>query len=63
MLIGMRKPEPALFSDMHWSTPDVMEETRRRLRGLRLTWREPVTLWDVDEAKDLARLEAIGWRD
>ena len=32
-LIGMRSPEPALFSDMRWSTPDVMGETRRRLAG------------------------------
>ena len=35
VLIGMRAPEPALFSDMRWSTPDVMDETRRRLRRAR----------------------------
>jgi len=59
-LIGMRTPEPALFSDMPWSTPGVMDETRRRLRALGLTWREPVTLWDVDLPRDLERMRAIG---
>jgi rSAM/selenodomain-associated transferase 1 len=33
VLIGMRAPEPALFSGMRWSTPDVMDETRRRPNG------------------------------
>src|SRR5262249_24591466 len=47
-LIGMRGPAHALFSEMHWSAPSVMAETRRRLRALGLTWQEPVTLWDVD---------------
>jgi uncharacterized protein len=62
-LIGMRAPEPALFSDMPWSTPDVMDETRRRLRTLGLTWHEPTTLWDVDLPRDLERMRAIGLHD
>jgi uncharacterized protein len=59
-LIGMRAPAHALFSDMHWSAPGVMDETRRRLRALGLTWQEPVTLWDVDWPEDLERLREIG---
>ena len=59
-LIGMRTPQPALFSDMPWSTPGVMDETRQRLRALGLTWREPATLWDVDLPQDLERMRAIG---
>ena len=62
-LIGMRTPEPALFSDMPWSTPGVMDETRRRLRTLGLTWHEPTTLWDVDLPHDLERMRAIGLHD
>ena len=62
-LIGLRTPEPALFSDMPWSTPLVMNETRRRLRTLGLTWREPVTLWDVDLPQDLERMRGIGLHD
>jgi glycosyltransferase A (GT-A) superfamily protein (DUF2064 family) len=62
-LIGMRVPEPALFVDMPWSTPEVMAQTRRRLRQLRLSWQEPVTLWDVDVPEDLERLAGIGLAD
>jgi rSAM/selenodomain-associated transferase 1 len=62
-LIGVRTPDPALFSDMPWGTPFVMNETRRRLRTLGLTWREPVTLWDVDLPRDLERMRGIGLHD
>ncbi len=60
VLIGMRRPHAALFSKMDWSTPGVMDKTRRRLRQLRLTWQEPVTLWDIDVPADLDRLREIG---
>ena len=62
-LIGLRAPTPALFSEMHWSVPSVMEETRRRLRGLGMTWQEPVTLWDLDLPEDIERLRQIGLHD
>ena len=62
-LIGVRTPDPALFSDMPWGTPLVMNETRRRLRTLGLTWREPVMLWDVDLPQDLERMRGIGLHD
>ncbi len=58
VLIGARRAEPTLFTGMTWSTPQVMDETRRRLRQARLTWQEPVTLWDVDQPEDLNRLRA-----
>jgi rSAM/selenodomain-associated transferase 1 len=58
VLIGMRTPEPRLFSDMVWSTPTVMMETRRRLACLNLSWREPARLWDVDVPRDLQRMQA-----
>jgi uncharacterized protein len=59
-LIGMRAPYPELFADMGWSSAGVMDETRRRLAQLGLTWREPATLWDVDVPEDLARLRVAG---
>ena len=59
-LIGTRAPHPALFADMRWSSAGVMDETRRRLTQVGLTWREPATLWDVDVPEDLARLRAAG---
>jgi uncharacterized protein len=62
-LIGMRRPQPALFSGMNWSTADVMDETRRRLRARGLTWEESATLWDVDVPEDLERLRSAGLQD
>jgi glycosyltransferase A (GT-A) superfamily protein (DUF2064 family) len=62
-LIGLRTPESSVFSAMRWSTPDVMDETRRRLRALGLSWQEPVTLWDVDVPEDLARMKTVGLGD
>jgi len=59
-LIGMQRPEPALFADMTWSTSSVMAETRRRLTRLGLSWREPARLWDVDVPADLERLAGAG---
>jgi rSAM/selenodomain-associated transferase 1 len=63
VLIGMNEPGPSLFTDMHWSTADVMNETRRRLNASRLSWQEPITLWDVDVPADLPRLRDIGFTD
>jgi rSAM/selenodomain-associated transferase 1 len=63
VLIGARAPHPALFSAMPWGTAGVMAETRRRLVALGLSWREPVTLWDVDVPTDLERLRTAGWQD
>jgi rSAM/selenodomain-associated transferase 1 len=60
VLIGMRAAQPALFCDMRWSTSGVMVETRRRLERLSMSWREPVTLWDVDLPADLDRLRQTG---
>ena len=56
VLIGLRKPQPALFTGMQWSTETVMAETRQRLQSLPLSWRELPTLWDIDRPEDLERL-------
>jgi uncharacterized protein len=63
VLIGMNQPQLSLFANMRWSTADVMDETRRRLKASGLSWREPVTLWDVDLPTDLPRLHNIGFTD
>jgi glycosyltransferase A (GT-A) superfamily protein (DUF2064 family) len=61
VLIGMRAPQPDLFSGMTWSTDTVMTETRRRLTHLGLSWREPVLqLWDVDRPSDIRRMRREG---
>jgi uncharacterized protein len=59
VLIGLTRPVPALFSDMIWSTSEVMEETRRRMAGHGLRWQELVPLWDVDRPEDLPRMRML----
>ena len=57
-LIGLSRPQPALFEGMAWSTKDVMAVTRERLRVLGLRWAELPVRWDLDRPEDLARLQA-----
>jgi hypothetical protein len=52
VLIGMRCPRPELLEQMPWSTGEVMQETRRRLRHRGLAWQ-------VDRPEDLERLANI----
>ena len=56
VLIGTRRPQPALFSGMAWSTHTVMSETRSRLLRAGIPWTELAPLWDVDTPADLERL-------
>lgn len=58
VLVGLRKPQSALFEDMVWSTSGVMPETRKRAKAKGLRVREFETLWDVDTPVDLARYQA-----
>ena len=60
VLIGLRKPQSVLFSDVDWGTPTVMAETRFLLSAHNLTWRELPPLWDVDTPEDLERLRRSG---
>lgn len=59
VLVGLRRPQQALFDAMTWSTAEVMSETRARARSQGLRVREFETLWDVDVPDDLARLDAL----
>lgn len=63
VLVGLRNPQPDLFSDMPWGTDRVTIETRRRLAHLDLSWREPATLWDVDRPSDVRRLRREGFEE
>ena len=56
VLIGLRAPCPAVFTDMAWSTPTVAGETLRRMAALNLrVWLGP-QLHDIDEPADLVHL-------
>lgn len=58
--LGLRRAAwPAaegLFRDVPWSTPEVLERTRRAVSALGLEAREIAPWYDVDEPADLERL-------
>jgi rSAM/selenodomain-associated transferase 1 len=56
MLIGLRKPCPALFKGIRWGSSTVLAATRRRLQRGNLSWTELPLAWDVDRPADLRRL-------
>ncbi len=58
VLVGLRRPQPALFKHMVWGTSEVMSETRKRAQALGLRVREFETFRDVDTPSDLAHWRA-----
>jgi len=58
-LIGLRRVSRRLFDGVAWSTPEVLAQTRSRLRRLRWRWKELRTVWDVDRPEDVARLNKL----
>lgn len=58
VLVGLQRPQPALFEGVAWSTAAVMTQTRQRLAALGLRHSEMPMLWDVDRPEDLARLSS-----
>ena len=59
-LVGLQRPAPALFMQMHWSHERVMAHTRERLAQAGLRHVELPLLHDVDEPADLVHLAAHG---
>lgn len=54
-LLALRRPAERIFSGIAWSTETVAEETRRRLRGEGIAWKELPALEDVDDEASWAR--------
>lgn len=61
VLVGLRRPQAALFENIAWSTDAVMAQTRERASTTGLRLRELETLWDLDVPGDLVRWRV--WRD
>jgi hypothetical protein len=59
VLIGARSAEEKVFTDMRWSTSQVMQHTRERLRLLNQRHAELDTLWDLDTPEDLERWQTV----
>lgn len=63
VLLGLRRVDRALFSDMPWGGGEVLPRTRERLTRCGFRWSELAPRWDVDRPEDLDRLaELAGWR-
>jgi len=58
-LIGVKAPQPALFTELPWGSEAVFTATRRRARRLGLRTHVLSPTFDVDEGKDLDRLRAL----
>jgi rSAM/selenodomain-associated transferase 1 len=62
-LIGLRRAAPELFSNIPWSTSQVLESTREKANGLGLTvgmiapWRDVDTLDDLKALIEVASLD------
>lgn len=56
VLLGLRRPIAAVFQAIDWSTPQVLAQTRERLRAAGARWHELPPLWDVDEPADWERM-------
>ncbi|WP_439606789.1 TIGR04283 family arsenosugar biosynthesis glycosyltransferase [Hydrogenophaga sp.] len=63
VLLGLHRPLPAVFVGVDWSTPQVLAQTRERLRDTGASWQEMPALWDVDEPADWARWQHERDRD
>lgn len=59
VLVGVRRPRPAMFRGVAWSAPTVLEATRRRLERAQADWVELSVGWDVDTPADLRRLRQL----
>jgi hypothetical protein len=52
-LVGQRPPGLDLFSEIRWSHPRTLHQTRQRLQSMQARWREIECLRDVDDGADL----------
>ncbi len=59
VLIGARRVDTALFSDIPWGGAGVLAATRRQLQGLAWRWSELTPLADIDTPADLELLHSL----
>jgi rSAM/selenodomain-associated transferase 1 len=57
VMVAMRRPVAQIFTGIEWGTAAVMRQTRERLAGAGVAWKELATSWDVDRPEDYARLQ------
>ncbi len=60
-LLGMKRPELAVFEEIPWSAPNTLEVSLRAAADARLNVSLLPMRFDVDELTELKRAEAAGW--
>ena len=60
VLIGLTRPQPALFESIDWGGPQVLRQTRARIAALGLRCALRPVLDDLDTPADLQRALAAG---
>jgi rSAM/selenodomain-associated transferase 1 len=60
VLIGLARPQPALFESIRWGEADVLRRTETKIAALGLRYARRPTLDDLDTAADLQRAVAAG---
>jgi uncharacterized protein len=60
VLIGLQRPQPALFDGIAWGGPTVLAATRERIARARLRCHELPPLPDLDTPDDYRRAVAAG---
>ncbi len=59
VLLGLRRFDPSLFTDIEWSNPSVASTTRCRILSLGWSLYVGETLRDIDEPGDLTALKGF----
>jgi rSAM/selenodomain-associated transferase 1 len=59
-LMGVTRPMPTLFKGIRWSSPQVLDQTRKILTRKQIPWATLSEERDIDTPEDLAHLESLG---
>jgi rSAM/selenodomain-associated transferase 1 len=59
VLLGLRRWDQALFSDVPWGTETVFQSTVAKLESMRWCWCALPPLPDIDRVEDLVHLQGL----
>ena len=59
VLLGLKRFHPLIFENIHWSTPQVLAQTRQGLIQAGFSWQELTPLTDIDRPEDLNTIPQI----
>ena len=59
VLVGARRSVPGSFSGIDWGSEQVMQQTRKRLMELKISWQELAQQQDIDDENDLKYLQHV----